>query len=541
MNPFKILYIEHETDRFSIKQTLEKLPANVKLISDPDDPELAQALRSTHFDLVITDAMFLPPNCDHETGQDGNYRLGEIIKRIRAIDNKRIQIAVLTQFSAGMILQHSNDLRNADYIWNKDVADLDFLYWQVKSVREGISRRFPEHLLVSRLIAMLDEPNLNILPWRSEMKQMLDAYRSHLGEADQIQAMRQPLSKIGDQLGIGSEFQILLDTIIDAETINVAGKPSAWGHLRHVLNVFWLGYYILNSGSTNHESIISRIMLPPGEKIEPNDYASIVNGGWLICALFHDLGLPGERVSSLAEHWNAVAEIYKNDIFKLTDPGEADFDITKDLLFTQLETAIARGNLPNGGEVLKWLKENCKKTVKRKNKPDYHVVDHGVLSSLAVLGALGTTYKPQSVLFAAASAMCMHNFARAKDVEKLRLNTLPFLSLLVLCDQTQSWDRNTGQENFFYDSRIESVELSKCELSVEQSKQKWEIAINYLPFHYIAPDEHIVDEIERKLHDILINDVLPCLNTIVRSDPNMPHILLRFLLDNRREIANWQM
>ena len=64
---------------------------------------------------------------------------------------------------------------------------------------------------------------------------------------EQVYKSKEFLKEIAKVFNIDSQFIPLLDSIEKAEIFNIAGKPTSWGHLRHSINVYWLGYYLLNN------------------------------------------------------------------------------------------------------------------------------------------------------------------------------------------------------------------------------------------------------------------------------------------------------
>ncbi len=528
MEPFKILYIEHEPDREAMKQSMELVPAIVVMISNPI--ELEEKLKESHFDLIVTDAYFLSEGEEHTDEEDGNYLLDKVVDTVRQFDSYRVKIAVLTHYSPHLLRSKKEDLERVDYVWNKSATPQDFLRWQIARIKDEIHKRFPEHALYYQLTTFLSDSGEHHAQWRNELLTMLEKYRMRSGEMEQVEGAYIHIIKIAQDLDIGDKFQELFDAFKEAETFNIAGKPTAWGHLRHVLNVFWLGYYMLNVNLFDFEKIGAAIF--PGHSFASKDeLVRHINAAWFITAMLHDIGLLGGRMGDLLTRFNNLLAIYPHVNLTISEP--------KDL------GNIASKVYDASNDVLSYFDEGLKNILTKNIYDVTRGIDHGILSALTVMSFFKDTMLSNHVVRAAAAAMFLHNIVRPKKggatkqegtyPTELEFRKYPLASLLLICDQIEVWDRQTGQE-----SRLSEIALDCAELSsLRYNENLLEGVINYVPFRSIAPRAVEMEKITKKLQEIINMKTMPTLNAIKMSPDDGAKIQIKFIIDGRETIGCW--
>lgn len=535
MAPIKILFIEHSKKIAGFKAAMESANAQVDVLSYPEEKKLRSMLADKHYDFVVTDAYFLPENEEHnyDNEEDGEYLLDKVITIVRDIDKKRIKIAVYTFFSNSLLQDPAKklDLNHADYIWDKRVSSDNLIYWQVNRIHEEIDKKFPEHTLVDSLISLIS--NQSNIPFVENLTKILSIYRQRAGEVEQIESVKTDLSKIAAEFELHNEFEILFKFIAKAEPINVAGNPSAWGHLRHVLNVYWLGYYLLNTGGINIENTFEHI-------INEDEYASLgikspidieyksklINYIWFLSSLFHDVGLPAERVVKIAEESSDLLKIYHNLSLslQLTTSVDSIYDnLSND--FDQIFSSI-RGKKLNA-----WV-SGCRRKLREENK-----LDHGLVSGATLFKLFN---KNKIIAEKCSSCVSVHNLVNkfsTYNSQGVNFKKDPLACLLILCDQLEVWDRDTGLESYFSGLSIESYELRK--LSYDKDEKRYYLEINYVPYRFISPLGREMDKIKDKLYEFLISHVEPTLNLIGFKDVFSTDITIGFFLDGRIDVWRW--
>ena len=513
MDSFRILYLEHEDERHFYKAAMESVSGvKVDVLTYPEKASLETYLKSNRYELIITDANFLLEDHSHDDDELGEYKLDLVLSTVRDID-KRTKIAVLTNYSPALLKDHSNDLNMVDYLWEKKATPDDFIKWQILAIKREVNRLYPEHTLLNKLNLLLTNDKFDH-PWKQHLVKMIDRYKSKTSEKDQIDTIRKNLADIAGLLNIRVEFEKLMNVIVDMELFNIAGKPASWGHLRHVINVFWLGFYILNSGLINRQAICSKLNLS-----SETDVDTI----WFIASIFHDIGYLGEISEKVVEKCNNLTAIYPgNPIrFQGIEKNQTNIQQYVSKIQTKLPPQIS---VFVGNNVV--TKYSC---------------DHGVLSAVTLANHFRSISEIDNLATIASASVIIHNLIPPK-VNNSELSTLSFKDyplgvLLIICDLIQAWERETGRESFRSDIPLETVEMSA--LTIDTESKTIRIEINYLPFKYILPTDIAMMQAEEKLRENLTTYVLPALGIIKLDHHTDFSITIIFLLDGRSEILRY--
>jgi len=530
-----ILYLEHTKARHGVEAALKYAGIHVDTVTEPDIKLLSEKLRVCRYDVVITDAFFLKEDADHVDGvDDGVYMLDKIVQEVRKVDNKRVKIVVLTNFSPALLTAHKDDLDAVDYLWDKASSGSDFIFWQITRILEEQKKGLPEHRLISKLIDLFSKPEGKELPWNEHMKNMLDAYRGSNLESQQIKDIKIYVIKIANELGIESSFKHIFDKVESAETLNVAANPLAWGHLRHAINVFWLGYYFLNCGAFDIKKIGDRLF-GNNLKYDREKARMAVNATWFLTSLLHDIGLLGEKASSLIDRCNNIIKIYPLENSEIICPtGIKKLGDIAIHLADQVKTQLDKDVVTYFNSVYMQNKET---------------IDHGVLSSLTILKLFDEKEIGCFYAAAAAAAAALHNcmnigieeeHASPINVPKIEFSSYPIAALLIICDQIEVWDRQTGYENDYNGLAIESCELS--DLTVKKNDKgisDISITLNYVPFKSIAPDDVAGRTSQQKINEIISGKIKPSLDRIKISDDWHIKINILFKYNGREDLSKW--
>ncbi len=525
MSTYTILYLEHAPEREPYKQAMAQVK-DVKVdtidFHNPDQfmADVNTYIKTRYPDLVVTDAFFLAEGQmhSHSEEEDGEYLLERIVATVRSQDRQRIRIAVLTTFSSQLQEKYRKALDSVDYLWDKYTSPVDFVNWQVGRIVEDSKRRFPDHVLVTELLSALDSTDTNRQwPWHDTMREMLIAYNQRYGEMDQIEAVKMHLETISGSLCGNAAMTNLFEIVVNGEIFNVAAKPAAFGHLRHVFNVFWLGYFLINSG------VLSVSLLRHAAERDKSDQEVLfdTNAAWCIASLLHDVGLLAERTNSVIGKLKELLRGYRED--GLSIRNECGIAIGMGAPAFTRDISILRGIM--GEAYLPVFEQEL-----RKHEED---IDHGIMSGVMILKDLGSIEKLHDASRSAAIAAALHNL----EVPELSVKVHPIAGLLLFCDQIQAWERQTGQESSDKGFPLESAELSL--LKYDKTKDVLEIEVDYLPFRYISPEDSQLSAIKKSTHSILHKEVFPSLEKTGMGKGDMPEIIVRCTLAGRHLIHEW--
>jgi hypothetical protein len=516
MKDIKVLLIEHNEKRKIYKDKISQAigSQNVILIEEYNIDVLRKSLEENYFDFIFTDAFFLPAGTSHDgTDQKEWYALTEIVTLVREVD-KRVNLILFTQFNDRL---QEADLDGIDYVFDKRYISSDLFVWQIKRLIErNLNEDLNEHILIKTIL-----DNLRLKQdtcWRSEMVEMLEKYRNGINETDQINIIKSSVLKLSYNCGLSDKAKKLFEAIQLQESLNIAGNPTKWGHLRHVINVFWLGYYIINNEIID---IVNTGKITFKQKPDETKefYLNLINKTWFITSIFHDIGILGEKIDSLKDRINKGLSIYPIDEIQ----NKIEFK-NKDFTFKEYDSfkGLIAGSFQNLHELL-----NDKHS---KNSPD-----HGVLSAITLFKEFKNDVKKDVFLDPAIQAIAFHNlFQKNRQfLSKFNFKEFPILNLLILCDLLEVWDRGTGFESIYNELPIEKIDL----ISLSISDQSLQLIINYRLHNSILPTDVLFENSETKIIEIITDEVYPILDEMNKG--GMPSINIIFRLNNRKTIRHW--
>lgn len=500
----QILLIEHETERVNYEYAIRQAGGQVILIEEYDEKKIEDSLKSNYFDFIITDAFFLPKDVNHDDPKEelDKYRLPEIIKLIRKYD-RRVKIIVYTGYNEKLL---TDDLTEVDFLFDKEYIKADMFVWQLKRlIQTSLSSNNYEHALVKELLIFLSKDDNQI--WKEQIEQMLKDYRNGISESDQYEEILKSLYQVLLISFSDSEnYKELLNYVRDFEKLNLAGSPKNFGHLRHVINVFWLGYYILNKLLIKNPIINNSISLLD------------MNKSWLITSLFHDIGHFGENYEKLTGKIIELLKVYPHSDNKLSINTDLNFSLDNGKM--EAFKSIIAGSNPDLQELI---------TTNTKNK-----FDHGILSAMTLYKHLFNGDIDIRIKEDALQAISFHNIfeKNIEFIEKQPFEKYPLLNLLILCDHLETWDRETGFESKFDNkTKIEKIEL----IDLKSENNILIIRVNYQMFRAFIPSNEV--ETERLLIELIITNIKPLLEKI-----NFNSVLkmeIEFLLNYRKALYNW--
>jgi hypothetical protein len=278
------------------------------------------------------------------------------------------------------------------------------------------------------------------------------------------------------------------DIMTEWEMLGRAIDGHMRGHARHVLNVFWLGYYLLHSPALRkwvdgawHRLVAQRASMSGVHNDEALEAMSDV---WFYAALFHDVGYCMEKQRVLLAK---VAQI--QSAFSLTPAATPSDDsvLRADAydVFQQFDPSLRHAL-----------------TAAFDREAATGALDHGAMSAVSILRHLGATAEAPYAR-EAARAIVLHNLLPKTGVS-ITWTDEPVACLLLLCDQLQAWDRERSDVTYKNAARIESAELEALDVSVgKRGRIRIEMVIDYIaPRHLRLSHDHFLathDNLEQVL------------------------------------------
>ena len=506
---FNILYVEdneeHAADienaaKHSRKNEITSRPLHVDWVRSPDD--IASALEARPYDLVLADVYFGEPKKD---------RLKDVIDAVIAWGKQHSPdrpIPIIAYTSEGQAALDDCLARKESLydIWDKHTARPPYVAWRFNKLALELARNRPDALLQRRIRQMATAieigPRLNA-SWHEEVVQMTFRYDSGGTELDQITRAGTAIHNIAMALGTFGPCDKCWQIMVKWEALGRAVSRRTRGHSRHVINVFWLGYYLLHHPNLREfftnawtELIKKRSDM---EAVADELPLEALSNAWFYAALFHDIGGCVEKQTQVIKSTNELLNYYigilQGDPLKFYDVARkkasdaplfsGDFDGKADALFFALSEPLR-----------KIVKPLWEKGVGEKHP------DHGVIAAVYLTDSLKTDAKQLPYAREAGRAMMLHNLVGAFDdgpAKGLSWTSEPLACLLILCDQLQTWDRERDDKILTDKDEPERAELSKLDVTMADSRPLISIVVDYLAPRHL---DHAAD-IFRSVADTL--------------------------------------
>jgi hypothetical protein len=402
-------------------------------------------------------------------------------------------------------------------IWDKLSAGADYVAWRFQRLAAELPRYRPD-ATIQKLIAAM--PAASSPEWHRQVLRLVKNYGAGQTEHEQVRQCRDSLQTMLDAVCTTQAVALmaLWDRLVKSEPLLRAASPKLRGIARHSINVFWFGYWLINHPllETNMRCLWTEMS---GRRFDGHLLNSVdplvgMNSVWLLASLFHDAGKFHENnkaitdvslecskeFASLSLGTASWAPCILNSLPKpLDDVLLALKQKTDDPLVSRLEAHI-KGT---------WVEET----------PDHGAVAAGHLVNIFRGGT------PILMAYAreAARAVLLHSclpgvFDAIKKEEhastpQIEWQRDPVASLLLFCDQIQTWDRHDpAKDKQDYPDR---AELSFLELTASADRPSLKGCINY-----IAPSR--VD-----MYPELRRDITESLNKVVLEKPKdtLLHVL----------------
>ncbi|UCH92510.1 MAG: hypothetical protein JSV88_19745 [Candidatus Aminicenantes bacterium] len=516
---FYILYIEDESKDWinlekAVKSYNKKKPPPTEqiYIERVENPEELEKKMNHRIDIILADMLFWDSKAEREEN-----RLLEIVKKVKDWVKKNDAgrpipiIAYTIQGEEALQLEAKEDLYD---IWDKKTAPPEYVTWRLSNLSRELSRIRPDALIQTKI--RTDINLSDCVSWHMHVLDMIRRYDEGWTERDQIERAGNSIQTIAQKLNSWEDCQPMWDVVTKWELFGRAVSRRARGHARHVINVFWLGYYLLHHKHLRDFFVNKwKVLKDERSKMAPiskeNSFEAI-NNVWFYTGIFHDIAGCLEKYS---ETNNIREEIYSTfDKLELKIPQIKYFakdDICKqgDALLHEFE-----------GPLQTQLKAAWEESLKEEK------ADHGMLAALNlrknIMDRRQACYARE-----AARAISIHNLiGRFKEViiENLTWEEEPFACLLLLCDQIQTWDRERGDRKLSDKDEPERAELSELDIELRDSELNEKrlhikISIDYISPEHLKYAPEIYERVKDDLNFILRDKPRRALNKIAKPWP----------------------
>jgi hypothetical protein len=498
---FNVLYVEDDPldyeDLWKAVRDHNKTggPVHFNFVQAESPAEVPHKL-SLAIDVVLADVV-LP---SYKGAGDERNRLAQVVKAVLStVEGRNLPIIAYTCTGADT-LRACLKLRGRLYdIWDKNNVEPRYVIWRLSQLAADVARLRPDKELQSLIRKMSGVAN-----WHSRVVKMAEDYDEGRNESDQIERAGHQVGLIAGDLGVRGSFQQMWPAIKDWEPVERAVTFQTRGHARHAINVFWLGYYLLNDPDmlTFCKSVWawlkSRGVKYPTD-VDTADSRVVLSNIWFYAGLFHDVGMCVDRSREVYAHQSDLLTKFGD----IAEPLPGAVKTPGRNLASCLDPLIACIGGAQGDQVRTAVLRNIK-------APQWRP-DHGIVSALQFVRqiAVDKHCETHQVYYAseAARAVALHNL-----VPSLLGDTVPLViewednplgCLLMICDQIQTWDRERGDDNF-KSHGPQRAELSMLQItSDKKGKPHIEMSIDYIAPRYLTRSPDLYKNVKTVLEDVI--------------------------------------
>jgi len=505
----KVLYIEDETEHYELlKEAIEErnrqMPVSSRVELDHTlSPDNLGQILSDSLDVVLADVVF-----ENSPGRDDDpNRLDEIIMTVnnwmlRSRRGRPLPLIALTSKGKRFVefcLSRKDSLYD---IWDKTAASPEYRAWKLSQLAKELPRFRPDGLTQRLICEMVKGAR-----WHEDVTDMVRRYGAGRTEPEQVEKAGEAVKHIADKLGLHSHCSEAWDTMVKSETLIRAACPSMRGHARHVLNVFWMGYYLIYDKVLHNwvEKIWDRILSNRSwmGSVTEVDPLEAVGDIWFYASIFHDFGYLLEKSDDIQKsHLDLLVKF--GDLANGSIQPHDFFGIS---LTERLQQSI-RSEFDNPNKELADPDSHCVAALKRvvEKQMSNKSPDHGLISALYFRKLKMKDQQQACLVREAARAMALHHVVcEANETEigdSLSWEKEPIACLLLVCDQLESWDRQRHEDHFRHDIP-ERAELSQFEVTAINGHPHVEIAIDYIAPAHLEKSPDIFERVKDDLDCIL--------------------------------------
>jgi len=406
-------------------------------------------------------------------------------------------------------------------IWDKLSAGPEYVTWRFQRLASELPRHRPDATIQKLIAAMRSDA---CPPWHTHILSLVRSYGEGHTEHEKVEKCRDSLQSVLDGLDAKHSVGLmaLWDGLAGSEPLLRAVAPQLRGIARHSINVFWVGYWLINHPLLR-ETISklweqmrdSRADVPELKSVKPIDGFNAV---WLLASLFHDAGKFHEYGKTITE---VSGGFFKE--FGSLEMGSPTWSVGRtDALPKAVEQVLFRLSKRKDDPMIDALRMHIIRCSERE-KPDHGAIAAAYLQNIGrVQGA--TDLFSQYACEAARAVLlhtCLPSIFDAVPKDKrdncphIEWQRDPVASLLLFCDQVQTWDRHDpNKEIKDYPDR---AELSYLDVEIDPTSKKPRLKGC---IDYIAPSR--VD-----MYPELRKDIATVLNKVILEKPKdtLLHVL----------------
>lgn len=525
-NCFNVLYVEDRDDawaRFEKAVSDHNKDGNAERINPvrARGPEEVVEKLWLKIDIVLADVYF-PVGKEEEKD-----RLDDIISSVKAWSaqnsaGRPIPIIAFTGWGEAALkdcLKRRDSLLD---IWDKTTASPEYVTWRLSELSKELSHIRPDSRLQQLIRGMPQDTGSQ---WHKYVVDMTRNYDLGWTEYDQICKAGYSIQDIADSMDVGQQCKLLWDSMTGWEALSRASSRKTRGHARHVINVFWMGYYLLHNEHLRDffadswaRLLDKRPDMGPARGVK--DPLVALSNCWYYAGLFHDVGGCIEKSIEVVEALRHTTALFGD----MAPAIELKHSSSRQPLLERGNRWLNEFDVELSGMIRPVVEES-----EKKNKPDQGVVAALLLRDLFEKRSKGIKDEQGCYAREGARAMSMHNlFPRldtSRDTLPVSWQDDPIVCMLLLCDQLQTWDRQRDDETpTLNDGDFPSrAELSDLEVRVVRSNGK-DVPKIYMVIDYIAPQHlaHAPDiyrRVKQTLTDVLREHPFRALKRIQRPWP----------------------
>ncbi len=413
-------------------------------------------------------------------------------------------------------------------IWAKGAASPHYIIWRLSQLASELTRERPD-TLIQRLVRGMPRG----ARWHSHVLELSTVYRRGITENDQIHRAGGVVGDIASVLGTWESVAPLWSVMSRWEGLSRAVLSTARGHARHVINVFWLGYYLIHheslspwfgsawvrllerrrvtalaaidKDSDDRRAIDQLQRVEAAQRLDPLECFS---DSWFYAGLFHDAAGCVQKYSSVRYAADELLAEFKDVLGPMPVsekvPPVAKLVESAEDLFSHYNVSVANCLQPLWDRS---IREGCP--------------DHGVVAAVHIRQAVR---KSLQNYFAeeAALAIAAHNLigGLGSDVGDLvSWEAEPLMCLLLLCDQVQAWDRERADATLQGPDGPDRAQLAGLTVTGATAPHMLSMIVDYIAPRHVSRNSELFERVKSVLGMTLKDKPSRALGRIVTPWP----------------------
>ncbi len=516
---FEILYVEDEPEEWTLLNKAikernkarenSKLSKGFKLILKwaRDPSELSKEL-TLNTGLVLTDMVFPDPSSD--AGE--RDKLDDVIFAVEDWSKEHkygspLPIIALTGRGRKALERCLRRKSRLYDIWDKSSASMEYVAWRLSDYAKELSRSHPD-ALSQRLIREMPSG----ASWHDSVVEMTRGYDAGWSEYDQIQRAGDSIEKIALRLDVWRQCEPLWKAMVKWEPLSRAISGKTRGHARHVINVFWLGYYLIHHKHLSPvfgkfwEVLIRARRNMDAVAAEPALEA--FSDAWFFGAIFHDVGGCVEKSTEVTDYQNGLMSVFGDLAPTIPAPQHR----TPDDFMRRCKHWLSDFDDPLLSIIEPVVRESA-----TKGQPD-----QGVIGALYLREQIANV-KSKCYAIEGGRAMSLHNIypklSSTTGSVPVSWEREPLVCLLLLCDQLQTWDREPGTDALMDPDLPARAELRDLKIDIQEGRPTIRMSIDYILRRHVEDSAEVYARTKSALTEVLLKNPYSALDRIEKPWP----------------------